>query len=209
MLRSASAGALVLASSLAVGIATLFLHGADGRAWFAATENVSRFSAMVFLVLFAGEPIAYFLPSTTPLSRERNRKAIDAAFLCAYATYLAFLVARLTFAPSASAIETAILCTAASVAPVALAWSSAGGKTAQRGIARSAVRTAAIVWFWLVFVAGDIDHLYGPHRPDRYFGISLLLLTGALLLRFAAALVRKLRAGRNPKPLEPTGAAAF
>jgi hypothetical protein len=43
-------------------------------------------------------------------------------------------------------------------------------------------------YFWLAFISEDLRHIYGPHRPDDYYGLSLLLLVGALFLRFASAL---------------------
>jgi hypothetical protein len=42
-----------------------------------------------------------------------------------------------------------------------------------------------VAYFWTVYAVSDLDHLYGPHRPDGYFGASLSILVVALLIRFA------------------------
>ena len=56
-----------------------------------------------------------------------------------------------------------------------------------------ALQRIATSYFWMVFVITGIEHLYGPHRPDDWYGFSLLTLTAALLIRFADSFVQHRR----------------
>jgi hypothetical protein len=46
-------------------------------------------------------------------------------------------------------------------------------------------------YFRLVFFLGNLDHMVGPHRPDRFYGFAVSVLLAALLIRFAAAFVER------------------
>jgi hypothetical protein len=67
-----------------------------------------------------------------------------------------------------------------------------GGKT--RGI----ILGGGLFCFWLGYAFTGLEHITGPHRPDAYYGFSLLLMIAALLLRFADHFAAKIRAGHNP-----------
>jgi hypothetical protein len=41
------------------------------------------------------------------------------------------------------------------------------------------------VYFWLCYSLIALARIYGPHRPDNYYGISLCLMIAGLLVRYA------------------------
>ena len=51
------------------------------------------------------------------------------------------------------------------------------------------MQRVATAYFWLAFTLAGIGHLVGPHRTDNWHGVSLMLLVGALLIRFADTFV--------------------
>ena len=53
--------------------------------------------------------------------------------------------------------------------------------------------TVAGAFFWLTYALTGLAHISGPHRPDAFYGISLSLMIGVLLLRFADGFTAKLR----------------
>jgi hypothetical protein len=178
----------VFAVALALGLATL-ANVDSARAWYAAAENVSRFSVLVFLIFLVRGPASYFVPSAVPASN-RSEAMLLLAFTVAYATSLAFIVGRVCFTNTHAPAATLMFCAFAAVVPIVLTAS------AQRRFARllgwQIVRSAAIVYFWLIFALSGLGHFYGPHRPDLYFATSLVLLLAALLLRATATLARTL-----------------
>jgi hypothetical protein len=51
------------------------------------------------------------------------------------------------------------------------------------------------IYFWLCYSLMALARIYGPHRPDHYYGISLCLMIAGLLVRYADGwLVPKQRA---------------
>jgi hypothetical protein len=40
------------------------------------------------------------------------------------------------------------------------------------------------VYFWLCYSLMALAHLYGPHRPDNFYGLSLCLMIAGLLARY-------------------------
>lgn len=51
--------------------------------------------------------------------------------------------------------------------------------------ARRALLAAAAGYFWLCYSIMALARLSGPHRPDAFYGVSLILMVVALLIRFA------------------------
>ena len=194
----------VFAVALALGLATLASVD-SARAWYAAAENVSRFSVFVFLIFLVREPASYFAPAAVPASN-RSEAMLLLAFTVAYATSLAFIVGRVCFTNTPSPAATLMFCAFAAVVPLVLTAS------AYRRFARllgwQILRSAAIVYFWLIFALSGLGHFYGPHRPDRYFATSLVLLLAALLLRATATLARTLHRDRA-KPAIAARALSF
>jgi hypothetical protein len=180
----------VFAGALAIGSATLLLNADSNRAWYAAAENVLRFSAGVFLIFLIVRPLSYFAPSAVPRSG-KSETTLLLAFAVAYATYLAFIFGRVVFSNAHGPAEALMFCAFAAVVPTVLAASLY--RPHARLLGWQILRTAAIVYFCLIFALSGLGHFYGPHRPDRYFAASLVLLLAALLIRLAAALARALR----------------
>ena len=45
-----------------------------------------------------------------------------------------------------------------------------------------------------------LAHLSGPHRPDGFYGFSLMLMIAALLMRFGERLAEHWSWGTQPRP---------
>jgi hypothetical protein len=192
----------VLAGALAIGLTTLVNVDSD-RAWYAAAENVLRFSSFVFLIFLFYESASTFAPSAVP-GFDRIKATLLFAFAGAYAAYLAFIVGRVYFANTHGPGETLMFCAFAGVVPAVLAVGTHRHRAHSLGW--EILRRAAIVYFWLIFALSGLGHFYGPHRPDRYFGTLLLLLLAALLLRLTAGLAGTLsRQARHRGASDPFG----
>jgi hypothetical protein len=189
---------VVLGISLAIGLVTLSVRGGNESAWYAAAENVSRFSALVFLGFFVSGSLSYFVPSAWSRAMGNAEETLLLAFVGAYATYLAFIVARVWFTDTRTPLETITFCVFAAIVPALLALTAhRQGERQLDDTGWGILRRAGIIYFWLVFAIGGFGHFYGPHRPDPYFGVSVLLLTGGLFMRVIAAFGRRVRIART------------
>ena len=50
---------------------------------------------------------------------------------------------------------------------------------------RRALLATAMIYFWGCYAVMALSRISGPHRPDSWYGFSLVLMVGALLLRYA------------------------
>jgi hypothetical protein len=57
---------------------------------------------------------------------------------------------------------------------------------------------AGLCCFWLAYALTGLEHISGPHRPDGFYGVSILLMIAALLLRFADDFAANIFRRRNP-----------
>jgi hypothetical protein len=173
----------------AIGSLTLLAHGGDQRAWYAAAENVSRFSALVFLGFFVSGSLSYFFRA--PRCVGTAEQTLLLAFVGSYFVYLGFIVARVLLTDTRTPTETLSFCAFAAIAPSVLAASTYRRRERPPNGGWEILRCAAIMYFWLILALGGLGHFYGPHRQDRYFGLLLVLLAGAFLMRLFAASGRR------------------
>jgi hypothetical protein len=54
----------------------------------------------------------------------------------------------------------------------------------------------AVIYFWLCYSLMGLAHITGPHRPDLFYELSLILMLTGLFVRFADRFFE----GRNPIP---------
>lgn len=51
----------------------------------------------------------------------------------------------------------------------------------------------SVIYFWLCYSLMGLAHISGPHRPDSFYEISVILMVAGLLTRFAERFVRQHR----------------
>ncbi len=190
------AGALrvlfVMLTSGILVLAALTIRDASG--WGVAADDLWRFSVFAFAAAVIWEPIATLFPRGARAGSGRETGVAVAAFAVTYATYLVFSFAPFWLAKTEPLIGIRVFGLLAATACLVLAisalprWPGTFGQPLRRG-----AQVLMLGFFWMSFAICDLDHLYGPHRPDRFFGISVLVLVAALLLRFAASFVRTMK----------------
>ncbi len=184
--------ALLGSALLAAG--ALIVDRAGGFGWRLAAETVSRFSLVLFVAAMVVEPLARIFPAVPLRAIARERAGLVLAFAMAAIVSLVCVAAPSYLGGDRMSVP-AVFYSAITAAILVVMLFSAHPAT-KRFLGAPAWRTLqriATSYFWLVFVLTGLDHLVGPHRPDAWFGASLLILTGAVLIRFADALVFKLR----------------
>jgi hypothetical protein len=165
--------------------------------------NGARFAASVVLYASSLAFVAYYIAG--PLSRlvrakatrvlGEERFAIAYGFIGMTGVYIVCVLmpdymtsARVSLPTLAYVVFTAL------VSVVFLL--SAGSKRADKSVTLRSLRSLSSGYFWLAFAFVDLDRMVGPQRPETEpYGISLLLLVVALLIRFADALAQRHSAG--------------
>lgn len=193
--------ASLVASLLVIGVAFL-LNGETSYGWRFAAENIQRFSFFFFLTAFAVKPLARLFPSLglEPIARERHKlvlgfaTALAVSLLCLIAPYNPAVGSTATFLERVPATTLAYVVFGLAALVVMLAGAHDGAARYLGKWFVCLMDRCALIYFWALFGFAAADHLMGPHRPDGFFGFSLLLLIAALLLRFTDSFIAKRKA---------------
>ncbi|MBV9541161.1 MAG: hypothetical protein JO167_07815 [Alphaproteobacteria bacterium] len=190
VLFAALCAALLAAASLAIA--------PEGAGWRTAAEMVTRFSLLVFGAAMVVEPLSRLmpLPATQALAKERGGLMLAFAIVSFMALGCMYAPARLS-AEHLTAPAIAYMGLTSLVLMVLLFSSHPATIRVLTAPVWRSLQRIATAYFWLSFLLVGFDHLIGPHKPDGWYGFSVLFLVAILLIRFADAFVAHLLA-RNP-----------
>ena len=171
------------------GGAGLAARGFTESGWRLGSELVWRSPCFVFFAAIIAGPLARLIPWQPLREACENRRQLVWGFCASFALYLAGLrMADLAAYGSRAAVMAGIglFDLAGAVLLVIIAC------TASRHVAffldervRRILLGASLWCFWLAYALTGLEHISGPHRPDAFYGVSILLMIVALLLRFA------------------------
>jgi len=176
-------------------------HGGDMNAARFASNVVLFSASIVFAIYYVAGPIARLFRSDLTRALGAERFALAYGFVGMMGIFLATILmpdylmgGRLSLPTLAYAGLTAMVC--------AVFLLSAGSKRADKSVTLRSLQSLSSGYFWLAFAFTDMDRMVGPHRPDSNpYGISLLLLVIALLVRFADAFAQKHIAGMSERAI--------
>ncbi|HEY4943475.1 MAG TPA: hypothetical protein VII56_18740 [Rhizomicrobium sp.] len=180
-----------LAASLLVA-ASLVLNTANGSdsGWHVAAEMVSRFSLLLFAAAMSVEPLARLIPLQVMQAAGRERGSLTLAFAAAAAVALFCVAAPSQLNGESMSAPAIAYCFMTAIILVVMLFSAHPTTIRLLGApAWRALHRIATAYFWIAFTITGLEHLIGPHRPDVWYGFSLLLLVGTLLLRFTDSFV--------------------
>lgn len=182
------------AIALSVAVVAFLMHGGDRNAARYAAQLVFRASSLAFLVYYLAMPLARLVRSRQTLTLAREHVGLALAFVCSYAVFLGCVLVPEYMAGARIPLTTLAFCVfSAVVLGVVLMGEYANRADPEWRTSLRAMECIGVAYFWLTYAVNDLDHLYGPHRPDGYYGISLTVLVLALLVRFADSFLQRYR----------------
>ncbi len=192
--RFALPGAIGLTAGVLVS-GTIVVNGFSENGFRLASQMGWRFTSIVFFAVLAACPTGRLAGRFIPALRvlESITPELIGGFCVSYGVYLLAILVPNAIHLSTGALLFVLLgalvisVMAAAAPPLHTVRDESPGFAVQAGglkMRRSLVGVA-MAYFWLCYSLLALARIQGPHRPDAYYGISLLLMLLGLLLRFA------------------------
>jgi hypothetical protein len=182
---------LVMAlAALGVGLAGLALNRFDNTALGAATQLVWRFNCLLFFAVLVAGPLGRLIPAFHILA-DKSRALLQ-GFCAAMGVYFAFILLPNFFAvPDGvrpAGITAGMTMFVLFTGTVTLVMAASVNHGFCDKVGARACRTmlgVATIYFWLCYSLIGLAHITGPHRPDLFYELSLILMLTGLFARFA------------------------
>jgi hypothetical protein len=194
-LVASAAGVLTLATIAAYGFSENGLRMGSQMAW--------RFAFFVYFAVLVAGPLSRVAPAGLSRFLSQNCKQLMWSFCAAFAVFLASLVVPNTIRPASirhEGLDPAMMVFAGLGGALVLVMAYTAGADAQARLGAKAARAISsigLVYFWLTYSLTALSHLYGPHRPDIFYGLCLSRMLLALLASFADCFLRNSQAAEG------------
>jgi hypothetical protein len=190
------ANLLPAAFFLAAMLLAVIVYARSGPdSWSYATELVLRLATLVFPFAIAAGPAGRLIFGSDDWRVGRWERMSLLAFVAVYAVFLHCVAWPFFLTGERMPVDTTAFCVFNTFIVCMLAVTAlehVSNAVGDRTV--NTVNRVSIAYFWFIFALAGVAHLYGPHRPDGFFGFSLILLVTAVLVRFADVFVLRLKA---------------
>jgi len=175
--------------AVALVIGAILLRGFAENGFRLGSQLAWRYTSLVFFLALVAGPAcrlaARFFPNLTP--PESLGRRLIWGFCASYCVYLlsVFLPNVIRLSPGATLMVFfgggVVLVMAMTAAPL----KRLGDKPVVPAKIRRVLLGAAAGYFWLCYALMGLARIYGPNRPDAFYGIILCLMVAGLLVRYA------------------------
>lgn len=187
--------------AVAVFLAGLTLRGFGDEGVGLGTLLVWRLGCLVFFAALVAGPLGRMIrPLRVLADKDRPLLRGFCAVLAVY--FMAILLPGLLAVPDGTrpaGITAGMVFFVAFTGGVTLVMATAVHHSLRRKVGRKACRAmlgVSVIYFWLCYGLIGLAHISGPHRPDAFYELSVILMVAGLLVRFAERLIRS----RRPVP---------
>ncbi|HKD47864.1 MAG TPA: hypothetical protein VKB67_09270 [Rhizomicrobium sp.] len=172
--------AATLISSGAVAV-----RGFDDSGFRLATELAWRFAILVYFAAIVAGPVTRLIPSLRLQRLIPERRQLLWGFCASFGVFLAsLLVSPPAFGHEGLSLGTAIFALFAAGLTMVISY-AASPQLSLEERSRRTILGVGLSYFWFAYTVNGLTHLFTPFSPDAFYGVSLALMVGALLLRFA------------------------
>ena len=196
---------LIALAAILVSLGGIAARGFDENGLRFGNQLAWRFASLVYVAAIIAGPVMRLIPWA------RLRRAADVerqliwGFCAGIGVYLASLIVPNTLTPPSLDHEGLTFGMALfAIFGAALTMMIAYVASPQRGLGEQSRRTilgTGLSYYWLAYMLIGLSHLSGPHRPDGFYGFSVMLMLAALLIRFADNFITKKHQREDrPKP---------
>jgi hypothetical protein len=189
---------LIALAAVAVGLSGWAMGGFDTGALRSGTQLIWRFNLLVFFAALMAGPIGRLTPLTWFAGKGRP---LLQGFCAVIGVHIGFiLLPALVAVPDGvqdKGITAGVTVFILFTGSVALVLAAAVNRTLCARVGEQACRAMlglSVIYFWLCFGLIGLAHITGPHQPDAFYELSVILMVVALLARFADRFVEF----RNP-----------
>jgi len=193
---AAVAALLTLATIAAVGLGENGIRVGSLMAW--------RFSFFVFVAALVAGPLCRIAPFALCRFIGPQGRQLIWSFCGAFGVYLASVLIpnllRLPL-PQHGGLDIGMLLFVVFCGLLAAVMAYAASPQAALKLGdkpQRAILVVGVSYFWLTYAASGLSHIYGPHRPEMFYGLSVSLLVVALLLRFLDRFLAKWNGQESP-----------
>lgn len=181
------------------------VHGFDENGLRLGNQLAWRFACLVFFIAIIAGPVTRLLPWEKFRRADSEGPQLIWGFCASFGVFLASLIIPNTLTPppldhQGLSFSMALF----AIFGAALTMMVAYVASPQRGLgerSRRVILGAGLSYYWLAYTLTGFSRLSGPHRPDAFYGWSVMLMLVALLLRFADNFIAKktIRDDRSPQ----------
>lgn len=184
------AGRLVRSIALvaaALVLITLLVSGFSENGFRLGSRLAWRYASLVFFAALVTGPAMRVAVRFFPAAPQNLSGQLVWGFCASYGIYLLSVFVPNVIALSAGATLMVLFGggVALVMAATATPLKGAGEKPLMPEKIRHALLGTATAYFWLCYSVMALARIYGPHRPDAFYGFSLCLMILGLLARYA------------------------
>jgi hypothetical protein len=185
----------LMLAAVMVFFASFALRGFSDNGIRFGTQLVWRFNSLIFFAALVAEPLGRMVPPLHGLA-DKGRPLLQ-GFCAAMAVYFGvLLVPNLLAVPDGirpTGITAGMTFFVFFTGSVTLVLAAAVNRSLRGQLGEKASRAMlgiAMIYFWLCYSLIGLAHITGPHRPDAFYEISVMLMIVALLARFTEHFLR-------------------
>jgi hypothetical protein len=189
----------IILMALCLALAVFVARGFSDNGLRLATQTVWRFNFLIFFGALLAGPVGRLVPHLQRVA-EASRDLLQ-GFCGGMAVYFALiLLPNMVTVPdgiSREGVTPGMTLFIILTGTVTLVMASAASRRLCAAVGDKACATMlglAAIYFWLCYSLIGLAHISGPHRPDSFYELSVILMVVGLLARFADRFVATLHA---------------
>lgn len=191
----------IASGSLLLVFCAVIMHGFADNGFRLGSRLAWRYGCFIFFLALIGGPLCRIAARLFPrvsFSDTLGRKLVW-GFCASYGIYLLSIFIPNVVHPSVGATLMVLFggCVALVMAVTAAPLARLGRPPLISDKIRRVLLGVSTIYFWLCYSLMALARIYGPHRPDDYYGISLCLMIFGLLTRYADRWLEPSRRARS------------